>query len=79
MKFYTDYLWFNTKKHREYINISSEVADSVLNEYYDMIIARQYMLEGGLNFNDKAESIEVPIGWSARIFKDTHSRYLSII
>ena len=31
-------------------NISSEVADSVLNEYYDMIIARQYMLEGGLEY-----------------------------
>ena len=29
MKFYTDYLWFNTKKHREYINISSEVKDAV--------------------------------------------------
>ena len=29
MKFYTDYLWFNTKKHREYINISSEVAEAV--------------------------------------------------
>ena len=29
MKFYTDYLWFNTKKHREYINISSEVEDAV--------------------------------------------------
>lgn len=25
MKFYTEYLWFNTKKHREYINITSEV------------------------------------------------------
>jgi flagellar motor switch protein FliG len=31
-------------------NISSEVADSVLNEYYDMVIARQYMLEGGLEY-----------------------------
>ncbi len=25
MKSYTDYLWFNTKKHREYINITSDV------------------------------------------------------
>ncbi|MCX6151024.1 MAG: flagellar motor switch protein FliG [Ignavibacteriales bacterium] len=31
-------------------NISSDVADSVLNEYYDMVIARQYMLEGGLEY-----------------------------
>ena len=29
MKFYTDYLWFNTSKHREYINISSEVEEAV--------------------------------------------------
>ena len=25
MKFYTEYMWFNTKKHREYINITSDV------------------------------------------------------
>jgi len=25
MKAYTDYLWFNTKKHREYINITPDV------------------------------------------------------
>jgi secondary thiamine-phosphate synthase enzyme len=25
MKFHTEYLWFNTKKHREYVNISSDV------------------------------------------------------
>ena len=29
MKFHTDYLWFNTDKHREYINISDRVMDSV--------------------------------------------------
>lgn len=25
MKSYTEYLWFNTRKHREYINITSDV------------------------------------------------------
>jgi len=25
MKFHTEYLWFNTKKHREYINITPDV------------------------------------------------------
>jgi secondary thiamine-phosphate synthase enzyme len=25
MKSYTEYLWFNTKKHREYLNITGEV------------------------------------------------------
>jgi secondary thiamine-phosphate synthase enzyme len=25
MKFHTEYLWFNTKKHREYVNITADV------------------------------------------------------
>lgn len=29
MKFATDYLWFNTKKHREYINITDTVQEIV--------------------------------------------------
>lgn len=29
MKFATEYLWFNTKKHREYINITNEVEKAV--------------------------------------------------
>lgn len=29
MKFYTHYLWFNTKHHREYINITSDVEEAV--------------------------------------------------
>jgi secondary thiamine-phosphate synthase enzyme len=29
MKFATEYLWFNTKKHREYINITDQVEDIV--------------------------------------------------
>lgn len=27
MKFHTEYMWFNTKKHREYINITGEISD----------------------------------------------------
>ncbi|MGB9665426.1 MAG: secondary thiamine-phosphate synthase enzyme YjbQ [Ignavibacteria bacterium] len=29
MKFHTEYLWFNTKKRREYINITREVEEAV--------------------------------------------------
>ncbi len=29
MKFHTEYLTFNTKKHREYINITPEVEEAV--------------------------------------------------
>jgi secondary thiamine-phosphate synthase enzyme len=27
MKFHTEYLWFNTKKHREYINVTPQVEE----------------------------------------------------
>lgn len=37
MKSSTEYLWFNTKKHREYINITSEV---------DQILAKSGIKEG---------------------------------
>ena len=29
MKFHTEYLWFNTTKHRDYINITDEVQEAV--------------------------------------------------
>lgn len=29
MKSHTEYLWFNTRKHREYVNITDEVAEAV--------------------------------------------------
>jgi secondary thiamine-phosphate synthase enzyme len=29
MKFHTEYLWFNTKNHREYINITDQVQGAV--------------------------------------------------
>jgi secondary thiamine-phosphate synthase enzyme len=29
MKFHTEYLWFNTRKHREYVNITDKVEEAV--------------------------------------------------
>ena len=29
MRFHTEYLWFNTRKHREYINITDKVEEAV--------------------------------------------------
>lgn len=37
MKSYTEYLWFNTKKHREYVNITSDV---------ERILAKSGITEG---------------------------------
>jgi len=57
MKSFTEYLWFNTKKHREYINITSEVeqilAKSGINE--GMILVSAMHITAGVYVND-AES-----------------------
>ena len=57
MKFHTDYLWFNTKKRREYINITNEV-ERVLNESgikEGMILVSAMHITAGVYVND-AES-----------------------
>jgi secondary thiamine-phosphate synthase enzyme len=57
MKSFTEYLWFNTKKHREYINITSEVeeilAKSKIKE--GMILVSAMHITAGIYVND-AES-----------------------
>jgi secondary thiamine-phosphate synthase enzyme len=57
MKCCTEYLWFNTKKHREYINITSEVeqvlAKSGIKE--GMILVSAMHITAGVYVND-AES-----------------------
>ena len=57
MKFHTEYLWFNTKKHRDYINITDEVekvlAKSGIRE--GMILVSAMHITAGIYVND-AES-----------------------
>jgi secondary thiamine-phosphate synthase enzyme len=57
MKFQTEYLWFTTKKHREYINITQEVekilARSGIKE--GMILVSAMHITAGVYIND-AES-----------------------
>ena len=57
MKFHTKYLWFNTKKHREYINITNEVElalhESKIQE--GMILVSAMHITAGVYVND-AES-----------------------
>lgn len=57
MKFHTKYLWFNTKKHREYINITDEVQtaleESKIKE--GMILISAMHITAGVYVND-AES-----------------------
>lgn len=57
MKFATEYLWFNTQKHREYINITDEVQDIVTQSKIQegMVLVSAMHITAGIYVND-AES-----------------------
>lgn len=57
MKFHTKYLWFNTKKHREYINITDEVENAVKESQIQdgMVLISAMHITAGVYVND-AES-----------------------
>jgi secondary thiamine-phosphate synthase enzyme len=54
MKFHTKYLWFNTKKHREYINITNEVELSLKESGIKegMILVSAMHITAGVYVND---------------------------
>ena len=57
MKFYTEYLWFNTQKHREYINITNKIAEILKKSKVKegMILVSAMHITAGVYVND-AES-----------------------
>lgn len=57
MKFHTEYLWFNTKKHRDYINITGEVEEALTKSGVTegMILVSAMHITAGIYVND-AES-----------------------
>ena len=57
MKFHTKYLWFNTTKHREYINITDEVQQALEESGIKegMILVSAMHITAGIYVND-AES-----------------------
>ena len=57
MKFHTEYLWFNTKNHREYINITGEVEKALKKSGIQegMILVSAMHITAGVYVND-AES-----------------------
>jgi len=57
MKTSTEYLWFNTKKHREYLNITGEVLDVVAKSGIQegMVLVSAMHITAGVYVND-AES-----------------------
>lgn len=57
MKFATEYLWFNTERHREYINITDEVEEIVRKSGIKegMVLVSAMHITAGIYVND-AES-----------------------
>ncbi len=54
MKFKTEYLWFNTEKHREYINITRKVQDIVTESGIKegMVLVSAMHITAGIYVND---------------------------
>ena len=59
MKFHTDYLWFNTSKHREYINITGKVADAVAASGVSdgMVLVSAMHITAGVYVNDAEDGL----------------------
>jgi secondary thiamine-phosphate synthase enzyme len=59
VKFLTDYLWFNTKKHREYINITPEVRKAVEKSGIreGMVLVSAMHITAGVYVNDAEEGL----------------------
>ena len=54
MNFHTKYLWFNTKKHREYINITNDVEEALIESKIKegMILVSAMHITAGVYVND---------------------------
>ena len=59
MKSYTDYLWFNTKSRREYINITSNVQEALIKSGIKerMILVSAMHITAGVYVNDAESGI----------------------
>ncbi len=59
MKSYTEYLWFNTKNKREYINITPQVEDILRKSQIKegMILVSAMHITAGVYINDDEEGI----------------------
>lgn len=59
MKFKTEYLWFKTEKHREYINITDEVQEIVTQSEIQegMVLVSAMHITAGIYVNDAESGI----------------------
>jgi secondary thiamine-phosphate synthase enzyme len=59
MKFHTEYLWFNTEKHREYINITPKVDEALQKSAIreGMILISAMHITAGVWVNDAEDGL----------------------
>ena len=59
MKFHTEYLWFETKKHREYINITPKVEDALRKSGVSegMVLVSAMHITAGVWVNDAEDGL----------------------
>jgi len=70
MKPYTDYLWFNTTSHREYINITHQVEEIVKKSKVQdgMVLVSAMHITAGVYVNDAEEGLIQDIDeWLERV------------
>jgi len=79
LKSVTKYLWFNTKNHREYINITDQVQEIVTgsNVKEGMVLVSEMHITAGVYVNDAEEGLIQDIDeWLERIAPyDPHYRH----
>jgi secondary thiamine-phosphate synthase enzyme len=59
MRFYTEYLWFQTRKRREYVNITAEVEKAIEKSSISegMVLVSAMHITAGVYVNDAEEGI----------------------
>ena len=70
MKSHTEYLWFNTERHREYVNITDKVADAVAKAGVaeGMVLVSAMHITAGIYVNDAESGIIQDIDeWADRL------------
>ena len=82
MKSHTEYLWFNTKKHREYINITGEVEKAVKKSGIQegMVLVSAMHITAGVYVNDAEDGLISDIDeWLEKLapFKENYRHHLT--
>jgi len=77
MKSHTEYLWFNTKKHREFINITEDVENALAKSQIKegMILVSAMHITAGIYVNDAEDGLIADIDeWLEAISKPSARR-----